>query len=66
MKSLMDLVHEGHIITETENGDYCWTCTVATGVDTPHPCPTLTRAEELDAIAPLEDKPVDKPVDKEA
>lgn len=55
MKSLMDLVHEGHVVTETDHGNYCWTCTLASGVDTPHPCPTLARAEELDAMTPLED-----------
>lgn len=54
MKSLMDLVHEGHVVTETENGNYCWTCTLATGTDCPYPCPTLTRAAELDAITPLD------------
>lgn len=53
--ALMDRVQEEHLITETENGDYCWTCTLATGTDTPHPCPTVARAEELDAITPLED-----------
>lgn len=50
----MDMVNETHIVTETETGNYCWTCTLATGVDTPCPCPTMTRAEELDAIAPLD------------
>jgi hypothetical protein len=55
MKSLMDLVHEGHLTTETEAGLYCWTCTQRTGEDTPYPCPTLRRAEELDAITPAED-----------
>ncbi len=56
MKSLMEQVHETHIITETDHGNYCWTCTLALGVDTPHPCPTLARAEELDKVAPLNDK----------
>lgn len=54
MKSLMDQVHENHVITEAESGIYCWTCTLATGADTPHPCPTLARAEELDAMTPLD------------
>jgi hypothetical protein len=55
MKTLMELVHEGHLITETDNGLYCWTCTLTSGEDTPYPCPTLARAEELDAIIPLAD-----------
>lgn len=55
MKSLMEMVHEGHITTEAEGGIYCWTCTVASGTATPHPCPTMDRAEELDAMTPLED-----------
>lgn len=57
MKSLMQLVHEGHVVTETDHGNYCWTCTLAAGTDTPHPCPTLTRAKELDALNPLKPKP---------
>lgn len=52
MKSLLQRVHEDHVITEAESGTYCWTCTHATGTDTPHPCPTLARAEELDAMTP--------------
>lgn len=55
MKTLMEMVRESHVVTETEHGPYCWTCTVASGIDTPHPCATLTRAEELDAMTPLED-----------
>lgn len=53
MKSLLEQVRENHVITETDHGNYCWTCTLATSTDTPHPCPTMTRAEELDAMTPL-------------
>jgi len=56
MKTLMEMVNETHVVTETDHGDYCWTCTLATGVDTPYPCPTLARAEELDAMTPLDDQ----------
>ena len=56
MKSLMEQVHENHVVTETDHGNYCWTCTLATGNDTPYPCPTLARAKELDDMTPLEDK----------
>lgn len=55
MKSLLEQVRENHVITETDHGNYCWTCTLASGTDTPHPCPTIDRAVELDAITPLED-----------
>lgn len=54
MKTLMQMAREGHVVTETANGNYCWTCTLASGVDTPYPCPTLVRAEELDAMTPLD------------
>lgn len=53
MKSLLEQVQENHVITEAESGNYCWTCTLATGSDTAYPCPTLARAEELDAMTPL-------------
>lgn len=50
MKTLTELAQEGHVVTETDHGKFCWTCTLATGADTAYPCPTVTRAVELDAM----------------
>ena len=50
--SLIDLVKETHIITETENGDCCFPCSSAAESAVPYPCPTLQRAIELEAISP--------------